>query len=97
MTPARIVLVAALLVLVTPAAAATTRKADNRDVSGICEQGLKAQSFAAVAKPRVVGCHCAHVRGKIADSSWPANGKRLAHRHAVKLTRNRTPNSSTPS
>jgi len=78
MTPARIVLVAALLTLVTPAVAATTRKTNNTHVSGICEQGLQAQSFAAAAKRRVVGCRCAHERGKIADSSWPENGKRLA-------------------
>ena len=97
MTPARIVLVAALLAFVTPAIAAATRKANNTHVSGICQQGLNAQGFAAAAKPRVVGCHCAHERGKIADSSWPANGKRLARRHAVELTRNRTANPSTPS
>jgi len=97
MTPAGIVLVAALLALVTPAVAATTRKTNDTHVSGICDRGLKAQSFAAAAKRWVVGCRCAHERSKIAESSWPETGKRLAHRHAVELTRNRTANASTPS
>ncbi|HSR80686.1 MAG TPA: hypothetical protein VLL28_07915 [Hyphomicrobiaceae bacterium] len=92
MTPACIVLVASLLTLVTPAIAATTA------VPGICDQTLKALSFAAAAKHRVVGCDCALERDTILDLAWPQTGKRFADWHAaVQLIRNKAANSSTPS
>jgi len=94
MTPARIVLVASLLALVTPTVVATTLKTNDAAVPGISDQTLKAQSCAAAAKRWVVGCDCALERGKIVHIPWRETAKRFAHWHAaVELTRH---NAATP-
>ena len=67
MTPARIVLVASLLALVTPAVVATTLKTNDTAVPGISDQARKAPSFAAAAKRWVVGPDRTLERGKIVD------------------------------
>jgi hypothetical protein len=88
MTPARIVLVASLLALVTPAVVATTLKTNDTAVPGISDQARKAPSFAAAAKRWVVGPDRTLERGKIVDVSWRETGKRVAHwRAAVELSR----------
>jgi len=88
MTPARIVLVASLLALVTPAVVATTLKTNATVAPGISDQARKAPSFAAAAKRWVVGPDRTLERGKIVDVSWRETGKRVAHwRAAVELSR----------
>jgi len=58
---------------------------------------LKAKSCAAAAQHWFAGRGCAHERGKFVDISGPENGKTVARRGGLQLTRNEAANPSTTS